>query len=383
MTDALFLSWRALRAAPGRMLVLVFGVAVALAWPLLTAGVGWLAEDALLARARATPIVVGRKGDTHDLVLGAVYFRGDVAEPLSEAELPVLKAVSGSRPVPLHLGHSAGGIPVVGTTLAYLDHRGLAVASGRVPAVLGEVVMGSSLAAAGFGVGDHIRSDVRDPYDLAGAFPLLLKVVGVLAPTGGPDDEVFLADLKTSWVLDGLMHGHEGIGAADALRVDDELVVAAPSLFLFAEISDDNLGSFHLHGGPEDRPISAVLLFPEHARAHDQVLGAVAVDPRLQAVRPETVVRGILAIVLRVQAWLAAGVALVIASTVAFVASIAVLSWRLREDELRLMRRLGASPARIRAVLGFELLLVGTLGSLLAVGLSGAVLALLQRALGV
>ena len=50
-------------------------------------------------------------------------------------------------------------------------------------------------------------------FDVAGTFPLKMKVVGVLAPTGTADDEAVFVDLKTAWVIAGLAHGHTDVTA--------------------------------------------------------------------------------------------------------------------------------------------------------------------------
>lgn len=362
LLDAAVLARASLSGARGRSAALVFGIAVALFLPWLSGRLGATVEASLLSRALSTPIVVGREGDTHDLVMAAVYFRGDVVAPLTEADVLALDGRTGTRAIPVHLGHTAGGVRVVGTDLAYLDQRGLTV-DGRAPAVLGEVVVGSAVAARrGIGVGDQLRSDVRNPYDVSGAFPLLLQVVGVLHPAGSVDDEVILADLKTAWVMDGLLHGHEDGEAGDVLAVSSDHVALAPSLFFHTEIDAENLARFHLHGGPQDRPVSAALIFPEDARAHDTLLGAVELQDRVQAVRPEVVVRRLLGMLGRLQDWLTAAVALVWLSTAGMVATVVALTLRIRRDELVLMRRLGASAGRVAMVVGVELSMIAALG---------------------
>ena len=61
--------------------------------------------------------------------------------------------------IPLHVGFRAGPHPIVGTELAYFSWRDLGVASGRLPASLGECVLGAE-AARSLGVepGDAVVS---------------------------------------------------------------------------------------------------------------------------------------------------------------------------------------------------------------------------------
>lgn len=374
LRHALVLAGRSLAAAPVRAAVVVLGLAVALFLPLFTARLGALAEDMLLARARATPIVVGHAGNEVDLVLASLYFRGEVRDPVPYALARRLEEAAYGVVVPLHLGFTAGGAPLVGTTLDYLDVRGLVVAEGRRPAVLGEVVAGATVARElGLAVGDALRSDARELYNLAGSYPVLLRVVGVLAPTGTPDDEVLLADLKTAWTLDGLLHGHTELADDEIVGGDAEAVEASLSIFLLTEITPETLPTFHLHGTEDDWPVAAVLVFPRDRRAHDQVLGDLAVEPLHRAARPEEVVRRLLGIVVRVQALLASWVLLVGASTLAFVGLVVSLVLRLRAAEIRLMRRIGAGRARLALILGTEAALL--LGAAVVVAGGGAALA--------
>jgi putative ABC transport system permease protein len=388
---ALFLAVRSLRASPGRSVALVLGLAVALFLPAFTVLVGRLAEGRLLDRAEATPIVVGHAGNEFDLVLSSLYFRGEVAAPVSQADVEALRAKRYGLVVPMDLRFTAGGAPVVGTTLDYLDQRGLALADGRRFAVLGEAVVGAEVArAANLRPGDALRSDQSNLYDLSGAYPLLLRVVGVLAPTGTPDDEAVFVDVKTTWVMEGLLHGHDavtrsdasGVAARDVVGGTEENLEASLALFVFAEITPENLGSFHLHGEAADWPVSSILVWPKDARAHDQLLGDLAVEETRQAVRPVQVVRTILGIVLRVQELLGVFVVLVAASTAAFVALVTSLSLRLRADEIRLMRRIGAGKGTVALLLGAEVALLLGAATLTAAGLTWAARATLTAVIG-
>ncbi|MCB9679931.1 MAG: ABC transporter permease [Alphaproteobacteria bacterium] len=375
------LALRYLAASPGRTLVMVVGLGVALFLPAFTVVVGRLAQDRLLDRAEATPLVVGHTGNEFDLVMASLYFHGDIGDGLTYDVLDALTPYGTA--VPLHLGYTAGGAPIVGTSLDYFDERGLVVAEGRHPAVLGEVVVGSQVAAdAHLRPGDTLRSDQKNLYDLAGAYPLLLHVVGVLAPTGTPDDTALFCDIKTTWVLDGLLHGHETVTQRNAVAGVDDNLEASLGLFLFTEITSENLPTFHLHGDASVWPVSSVLVWPRDARAHDEVLGDLAVDEVRQAVRPVQVVRTILGIVLRIQELLASWVVLVAVSTSLFVGLVVSLSLRLRQGEITLMRRIGASRGTVVAMLGVEavLLLVGA--TAVAVGLTIAGRAVLAAAVG-
>ena len=221
LRHAFFLAGAALRAAPFRSGVLVLGAAVALFLPMFTLLGTRAVEEEMLRRATESPILVGREGNEFDLTLGALYFSAEVRDPVTVSELDDLESKRYGLSVPLYLRHSAAGIRIVGTGLSYFDARSLRIAQGRRMALLGEVVAGAEAARRhGLEVGNALRSDLTNLYNLAGAYPKMLRVVGILEPTGGPDDDVLFADIKTAWFLDGRIHGHEEVTRADALNPD-------------------------------------------------------------------------------------------------------------------------------------------------------------------
>ncbi|MEM9553994.1 MAG: ABC transporter permease [Acidobacteriota bacterium] len=426
---ALYLAMRSLAAAPWRTAVLVGGLAVALFLPLVTERAATRLESALLARAEASPILLGPEGDEFDLVMSALYFRGRVGRPVPWRLVDGVAARGDVLAIPLHVRHTAGGAPVVGTTPEYFDARRLTVAEGRRPALLGEAIVGAAVArAAGLEPGDRLRSDAANLYNLAGAYPLLLEIVGVLDPSYGPDDDALFVDVTTAWALDGLFHGHdevtegavpespvtEGFVTEDTVAEDtvaedtvaedtvaentltedtvaestfaDDVTEASAALFLFTEIDASNRAGFHMHGEQAEAPLDAVLVLPDDRRAHDQLLGDAALGvllpagtadaPSIRAVRPPLVVRSLLEIVLRLRAMLRVVFLAISLSTAAFIGLVLTLSLRLRRDELRLLRRLGAGRARIAGLVGVELALIAAL----ALGLAlAAALAVTER----
>jgi hypothetical protein len=309
--------------------------------------------------------------------------------------------------VPLYVVHTAARAPVVGTGLEYFEARGLRTAEGRLPALLGEVVAGSEIAKAmRLSVGGTVRSDLRNLYNIAGGYPLMLRVVGILAPNGGPDDEAFFADVKTAWALDGLFHGHaevtreqsveEQTGTPAAAENASARVAAAPTaaapagehieattaLFIFQEIDDTNRDSFHMHGEPGAAPLTAILVLPKDRKSHDLLLGDYALEESVQAVQPIDVVRTVLGIVLRAREGLNAFFAVVAVSTAAFFILVISLSLRLRAREIALMRRIGSSRGAVTAIVGAEVALVVVAALALSGALTWALLAVVARQLG-
>ena len=142
--------------------------------------------------------------------------------------------------VPLYIKHTASGAPIVGTSIDYFKQRGLSIATGRNFAILGEIVVGAALAEEyGFSVGDTIRSDSQNLYNIAGAYPMMLTVVGTLQRSNGPDDNAVFADVKTIWALDGHFHGHEEVTADNSLNPEvsgEEKTEATAAIFMFQNL---------------------------------------------------------------------------------------------------------------------------------------------------
>ena len=377
LRNALFLALRYLRSAPGRTAVLIAGAAVAFFLPLFTWRAAALVERTLLLRAERSPILIGAKGNEFDLTLSSLYFRGQVREPIGARELDRARQAGYGMCVPLYVAHTAARAPIVGTGLEYFEARGLKLAGGRLPALLGEVVAGADIASAmRLSVGGTVRSDLRNLYNIAGGYPLMLRVVGILAPSGGPDDEAFFADVKTAWALDGLFHGHSEVtreqagdpqAAAPAAGGEaGENIEATTALFLFQEIDDTNRDSFHMHGEPGAAPLTSILVLPRDRKSHDLLLGDYALEESVQAVQPIDVVRTVLGIVLRAREGLNAFFAIVALSTAAFFVLVISLSLRLRAREIALMRRIGSSRGAVAAIVGAEVAMVVAAAAVLA-----------------
>ena len=358
LRHAFYLAVQHLKSSPRRTLVLASGLAIALFLPWFSWNATSVVEAGLLSRAQDSPILVGRKGDRFDLTMAALYFQGHVRDPVPYGERHTMDG-RGTL-LPLHVSHSADGSPLVGTDVAYFEHRGTPLIEGRTFALLGEVVAGAAVAESfGLQTGDHIRTDTTNLYNLAGAYPYMLTVVGILAPMGTADDEVFFSSLQTAWMLDGSVHGHEAVTEDNALPGEEEgPLEATAAMFMIQELNEATRASFHLHGSTDELPVSGWIVIPSDTTQHDQLLGDLALNETLQAVRPGSVVQEILNIVLRMRDFLSAWFALVALSTLAFSTLVLSLSLRLRERELTLIRRMGGSPRTILTLIGVEISLI-------------------------
>lgn len=364
MTQHFFLAWRYAAFHKVKTIILVACVSLTLFLPLFLSRMISEFETQLMARAESTPLVVGSKGSRFDLALHALHFRGRTPELLAMGDFQELRESGLARVVPLFSRFSARGFPIAGTTLDYFDRRGLAVAEGEMLSMLGDCVLGANVAAAlGLGAGDHLLSDPKNVFDIAGDYPLRMRVVGALASSGSPDDDAVFVDLKTAWVIEGIGHGHKDMEKAPDREVvldrSDSNVVANAALPQFMEITEENAGSFHFHAEPEDLPITAALVWPNDDKSRALLLGRFTTGAdQAQILESVEVVEEMLGLVFKVKRFFDANFALVAASTCLFLTLTILLSLRLRRREMQTMFQIGCSRGTVFWLQACELLIV-------------------------
>lgn len=372
MIDLLHLAWRHLLHHRGRSLVLVLCLTVVLALPWATRSLVSIWQDNLLARAEATPLVIGAAGSRFDLVLHALHFTTAAPGTLPQAEREALERTGHARVIPLHVRFRARGYPVVGTTLDYFDFRQLELAAGRGLIRLGDCVVGAGVAAElGLQPGDWLRTDHGGVFDLVGGHPLELRVNGILQPTGSADDNAVFVDVQTAWVIEGIGHGHEelsdqpgaaGEGAGVVLERGPGHVVAGPELATHQRISEENIASFHFHGDPAEYPLTALIALPTDERGRTLVLGRyAATDARQQAHEPAAVAAELLGLVIRLKRFLDVQQGLLVLVAGLLAGLVFWLSVRLRAAETRTMIDIGCARGALVCLQAIELALLGAL----------------------
>ena len=213
MTLLLSLAWRSLRNRPVTSLLTVAAVALSITLLLGVEQARRGMRESFTGTIKGTDLVVGARGGTLQLLLGAVFGigspTGSVPYAVYEqwAKHPAIKWT-----VPLAIGDSHRGYRVIGTTAGLFEHwryrssGTLRFAQGHVIAGAGDVVLGSEVAEklgyvlgakltvghglnAVAGLGDH----ELHPF----------TVVGILAQTFTPLDRALFV------TLDGIEAMHE------------------------------------------------------------------------------------------------------------------------------------------------------------------------------
>jgi len=364
MTDVLYLAWRYLSHHRLKTGILVTALTLILYLPV---GLRVLVDQSsrqLTARAENTPLLVGSRGSPLELVLNTLYFGADDPEPTRFAESERVRASGLATAIPVYARFEARGRPIVGTTLDYFAFRGLRIAEGRQLAMLGEAVLGSRAAEnLGLGPGDDVISSPESVFDIAGVYPLKMRVTGVLEFSDSADDDAIFVDLKTAWVVQGLGHGHQDLNRPEAagavLSREGNTVVANAAVVQYNEVTEENLGSFHFHGDLSAYPITAVVVVPEDQRSSALLQGRYqSADDLAQIVTPAGVMDDLLDTILTIESFVVAGAVIVGLATLATAALVFLLSLRLRKRERLTMFKIGGSRLAVGAVMASEIVVV-------------------------
>ncbi|MGB5537847.1 MAG: ABC transporter permease, partial [Thiogranum sp.] len=273
--------------------------------------------------------------------------------------------------VPLYVRFQARGFPIVGTTLDYFDFRQLKLAAGTPFGLLGECVIGAAVAQKiGLKPGDSLLSSPESVFDLAGVYPLKMRVTGVLAPTHSADDLAVLVDVKTAWVIEGLVHGHEDVtrsrDSSVIIERSESNVTANAKLMQYTEITEANIDAFHLHGNPADYPLTAVIALPHDDKAATILRGRYQdTDSLYQIVPPADVIDTLMTTIFRIRNVLDAVILFVGLATLMALMLVFALSLRLRQREIDTIFKLGCSRLTIAQLLGAEILTIAAISAVL------------------
>lgn len=365
MNASLYLAWKYLSFNKLRTTILIACVTLVGALPLSLNLLLSASERELMSRAETTPLIVGAKGSDLDLAINSLYFASVPPEPITMTEANNIDA-NLAVAIPLHTQFQARNFPIVGTSLDYLDLRQLTVADGRAFSILGEAIIGADVAASlGLKPGDSLVSSPETVFDFGGTYPLKMNVVGVLDRSYTADDQAVFVDVKTTWVIQGLGHGHQDLAQPEGddddvvLERDGDTVTANAALPQYNEITAENLASFHFHGATETFPLTAVIAVPRDDRSAAILRGRYEGDDvASQIIRPTTVIEELLLEIFKIRSVLNLVFILVIVTTLIALFLVFNLSLRLRQREIETSFKLGCSRGMITRLIVAEVAVI-------------------------
>ncbi|NCC28667.1 MAG: ABC transporter permease, partial [Gammaproteobacteria bacterium] len=303
-----------------------------------------------------TDLIVGARTGPVQLLLYAVFRIGHATNNISwDSYLDIASHPRVAWSIPISLGDSHRGYPVLGTTPGYFEHyrygrgRALVVAEGAPFSDLYDAVLGAEVAGAlGYGLGDsiviaHGASDVAFARHDDHPF----RVAGILAPTGTPVDRTVHVSLVG---IEAIHVGWEGgaplpgrvVGADEARALD-----LAPKAITAALVGlTSRISTFQVQRFVNDyraEPLMAIL--PGVALA--ELWGLIAVGERaLLLVSGFVVVVGLFGLLTAL-----------------------LTSLGERRREMAILRSVGARPAHVFALILGEALALTLLGILVGLGL--------------
>jgi putative ABC transport system permease protein len=364
MIDSFYIAWKYIGYNKIKTAVLVACITLISFLPFALQLLLNESERQLMSRAVKTPLVVGQKGSALDLVMNTLYFGDDVPELMTMAAADRIAITDLALPIPMYVRFKARGNPIVSTTLDYFEFRGLEIAQGRQLALLGDCVLGARVAEdLAINSGDSLVSSPESLFDLAGVYPLKMKVAGILKKSHTTDDLAVFVDLKTAWIIQGLGHGHQDVTKLKdptlVLKRTESNVAATAKLFHYTEITEENMVSFHFHGNLSAYPISAVIAVPNDTKSGTILRGRyLSEEETQQIVEPEAVIDGLLQNIFRIKNMIDAVIAVVALATVLAVILVFVLSLRLRQREIQTIFKIGCSRMTIAKLIAAEFMII-------------------------
>jgi putative ABC transport system permease protein len=202
-----------------------------------------------------------------------------------------------------------------------------------------------------------------------------MGIVGILAPSDSPDDDAIFVDVKTTWVIEGLGHGHQDVTRRDAASAvasrEKNRVVANASIVHYNKITPENVDQFHFHGEISEFPLTAVVVVPPDQKSSALLQGRYqSDDTRVQIARPSEIMGELLDTIVTVESFVLAGAVIVGLATLASASLVFMLSLRLRRREMETLFKIGGSRAGVGALMASEIGVVLLGGVVVAAGLT-------------
>ncbi len=366
MKDHLYIAWKYITYNKIKTTILVACITIILFLPIGLQRLLHESEQQLMSRATDTPLIVGAKGSALDLCMNALYFDDELPEFITLDASEDVKKSGLAVPVPVYIRFMARGFPIIGTTLNYFEYRKLEIESGRNIAILGECVVGAKVAETlELNSGSTLVSSPETLFNLAGVYPMKMNVVGILKTSNTSDDLGIFVDLKTTWIIQGMGHGHQDVTTlTDPTLIysrSDSVVSATSKLYHYNEITPENLESFHFHGDLTSYPITSVLVFPVDMKSGTILRGRYfSEETKYQILSPVEVIDGLLQNIFRIKSVLDSVIAIVSLTTIIAMILVFTLSIRLRQQEIQTIFKLGCRKGTVRQMILAEIAIILT-----------------------
>ena len=345
-------------------------------------------NDSFNKSAQGYDLIVSGKGSPLDVVLSTVFYLRPPVGEVPESYLKMFQRGQYSHlieeAIPVSIGHHFKGVPLIGTTpefftkLKYMGDQPYRFAQGKNIQFDGDftAVIGSRASKrTGLRVDDEFQPEVAQDTDCDHHRPF--KIVGILAPTGTPNDSAIFVNINGFYD----MHGEHAPTSNEPRRYSAILLVTKQNAVKPpGSVVDPNSPDFNPSAILDDRVyvnIDAMKL----PNVLDKTVDVQAVSPVREISMLLTSIIGNIQIVL-----------LLLAVLVILVAGIGMMvsiynSMSERRQEIALMRALGARRLTVMAIILLESILLslggGALGLVFGHLLVGGVCPLISEHTGI
>jgi len=354
VNNSVFLAWRYLRYHKLRSVIIILALSLVMFVPVLIELMIVSTQSQFTERSEGTPLILGAQGSALDLTINSLHFVGKRPKDIKLSALKKIDKTKLAYSIPLYTRFKARGHQIIGTDDNYFSFRKLQFNQGKLFEGVGEVVIGGSLAKnENLKLTDELTSSSENLFDLSGAYPLKLKIVGILKETGTADDNVIFVNMQSSWVMAGVGHQHE--------------YQHKPSE---KNIRQDKRNQFHFHGEQKTFPVTSAIVGPNDHKALSILLGRYEKKPKgLQLIQPKKSIQMLFDTIFRVKKIFYSIIVTVSLSTLLTILLAFILSIKLREKEINTIYRMGCSRGAITGFIAAEIIIIVLASMLLSSGL--------------
>ena len=326
---------------------------------IISAGVAVLAyntaeqvSEGITSNAGFYSAIIGPQGSSTQLAMNTMYFTD---EPLGTIPYSVVESLESDmrvrEAIPYAMADSYNGSSVVGTTSSFLSGKAIKEGNMFDDSEVMQVVVGYNVAKQNkLAVGDNIFTS----HSAAEVHHTPLTVVGILDETHNSFDNVVFTQIRTIWEV----HEHEEEHEEHEEHDHEELEGMVCAILVKTK-----------------NPGYAMTVINEY---NHKVISEGEESYSLQAIDPMNTVRGVLqdADNTKYIVYILCGIILVM--NVIVIAIITILNMYHSKKEIRLMRLIGISTAKINGVYLIQNCITGLVSILAAFGLSRACLGLVK-----
>lgn len=195
------------------IILTLIAIAVSVALLLAVERVKQQVQENFANTVSGTDLIVGPRGSQTQLLLASVFHMGTMTNTISWSSYEQVRSTPGVEwSVPISLGDSVGGLPVVATTTEYFQHyqyadqQALSIRQGQWFEQPKQAVLGADAAQQlGLTVNDQLTiAHGSGGISFSEHDDHPIQVVGILELTGTPVDQAIYVDLHTIETVHGM-----------------------------------------------------------------------------------------------------------------------------------------------------------------------------------